>query len=154
MRQIEKLSLILLLSASAAGCAEEPAAAPATHSLGVRDLPPPPSGNIRGQLVVAPALQDKVQPGDTIYLMARNAATGGVIAVSRLSAQAFPMSFELNGSHVMRQGGSLSGKVKLQARVDKDGDAMSKNPGDVVGEVQELVAVPAEGVTLTLDGVL
>src|SRR5687767_8561591 len=101
MRQIEKLSLILWLAVSAVGCAEEPAAPPVTHSFGVRDLPPPPSGSIRGQLVLAPAVQKQVQPGDTIYLMARNAATGSVIAVARLSAQAFPMSFELNGSHVM-----------------------------------------------------
>ena len=34
--------------------------------------------------------------------------------------------------------------------VDKDGDAMTKNAGDVIGEVDGLVAVPAEDVVLTL----
>ena len=66
----------------------------------------------------------------------------------------FPLNFTLTGGDVMHQQTALAGKVKLEARVDKDRDAMTKNPGDVFGETTELVAVPATGVTLVLDRLL
>jgi hypothetical protein len=40
--------------------------------------------------------------------------------------------------------------VRLEVRVDKDGDAMTKEPGDVVGESTDLVQVPTEGFKLIL----
>ncbi len=126
---------------------------PATD--GVNSIPLPPSGSIEGRIEVAPEVSDKVAPGDTIYLMARNAATGSLLAVARLEApQTFPLSFRLSAENVMHPGVSLAGKVKLEARVDKDGDAMSKNPGDVYGAVDGLVAVPAKDVVVKLDSVL
>jgi cytochrome c-type biogenesis protein CcmH len=145
--------LVLLVSLSTACNHDEPP--PAAPGLDVSDLPPPPSGTIKGQLELSPALKDKVKPGETIYLIARNAATGGIVAVQKIAApKTFPMYFELTGQNVMMPGGSLSGKLKLTVRADQDGDAGSKSPGDVVGEVKDLVTVPAENVTITLDTVL
>jgi hypothetical protein len=98
---------------------------------------------------------DKVKPGDSIYVIARNGATGAAIAVVRLTVPAqWPLPFTLSGSHTMQPGSGLFGKVKVEARVDKDGDAMTKNPGDVVGEVAGLVEVPKSDVVLSLDKVL
>ena len=53
----------------------------------------------------------------------------------------------------MVSGTKLHGKVVVTARVDKDGDAISKNPGDVTG-VSRAVDVPAAKVVVTLDTVL
>lgn len=132
-----------------------PAGHPATGMPGLGNLPTPPSGEIVGQLTVADAVKDKVAVGDTIFVMARNAATGSLVAVVRLDAPAaFPLSFTLTGGDVMHQQTALAGKVKLEARVDKDRDAMTKNPGDVFGETTELVVVPATGVSLVLDRLL
>jgi len=118
-------------------------------------IPPLPNGEIEGQLELAPGLEDKVKAGDPIFLIARNAATGSTIAVARLEAPAtFPLAFRLTGKNVMMAGRSLAGKVRVLARVDKDGAALSKNPGDVVGEVKGLVQVPAKNVVLQLDTVL
>ena len=47
----------------------------------------------------------------------------------------------------------MKAPVSLQVRVDKDGDAITKNPGDVVGAVT-LKTLPAEHLALTLDQVL
>src|SRR5689334_16758997 len=89
------------------GC--DTATPPPAHGLDVSSLPPPPSGHIRGRLELAPGLSAKVAAGDTVYLIARNAATGGVIAVQKLAApKAFPLPFELTGANVMMAGGSLS----------------------------------------------
>ncbi len=121
----------------------------------MEQIPALPNGEIEGQLELAPGLEDKVKAGDPIFLIARNAATGSTIAVARLEAPAsFPMPFRLTGKNVMMAGRSLAGKVRVLARVDKDGEALSKNPGDVVGEVKGLVEVPAKNVILQLDKVL
>jgi hypothetical protein len=141
------------------GCKKEPAAVAAPSAAGeakpvvdLGEIPPPAGGDISGEIQVAPAVADKVKAGDTIFIIARNAATGTAVAVARVIApDKFPVPFTLTGSHNMQGGSGLFGKVKLQARVDKDGDAMTKNPGDVIGEVPNLVQVPATGVVLTLD---
>jgi cytochrome c-type biogenesis protein CcmH len=149
--------LVLLLPA---GCHKEQVPSPpppgaAKPAIDVSSLPAPPAGEITGTIEVASAVADKVKPGDTIYVIARNAATNAAVAVVKLTApDRFPIAFTLSGSHTMTPGSGLYGKVKLQARVDKDGDAMTKNPGDVVGEVPDLVEVPKSGVVLTLDKVL
>ncbi len=52
----------------------------------------------------------------------------------------------------MIAGTQLTGDVVVIARYDQDGDAISKQPGDVLGQLH--VTVPAENVVLTLDNVL
>jgi hypothetical protein len=136
------------------GAAAETVAAPASTSA-MDGLPELPSGEIRGTLAVADAVKAQVAAGDVIFVMARNAATGTLIAVTRLEAPAqFPLAFELTAANVMHTKTSLAGKVRLEARVDKDRDAMTRNPGDVVGDLPDLVAVPAESVVLTLSHAL
>ncbi len=156
-------SLFLVPVALAASCRDQ--SAPASSSLSVTkaepgkpkidigELPPPPTGEIKGKLELDSSLASKVAAGDIIYIIARNPATGSAVAVTRTVAPAkFPADFVLSGGHAMSPGqGGLFGKVRLTARVDKDGDPTSKNPGDVVGELTELVEVPAQGVVLKLD---
>ncbi len=151
MRSLPVITLVLF------GCADQapPPAAPAKMGLDLSAVPPPPSGHIKGTLELAPAVQTSVKAGDTIFLMARNAGTGAVVAVAKLSASgSFPMPFELTGQNVMMPGGALAGRLQLSARVDKDGNATTKAAGDVVGEVKDLVEVPRQDVVLVLDKVL
>ena len=170
MRPTTLLRIALAAAISSVGCrgGEAPSTADATQTatssaplapshpptLGT-SIPPLPSGDISGELVLPEQLKKNVAAGDVIFLIARNAATGQTIAVSKLVAPAtFPLPFSLSGAHVMFPGASLAGKVRLLARVDKDGDAMTKNPGDVVGEMGDLVLVPAKNVQLALDTLL
>lgn len=121
----------------------------------IDEIPPPPSGQISGRLELSGKVADAVEAGDVIYVIARNAATSRTIAVSRLAApEKFPLPFALGEDNVMIPGNSLAGKVRVLARVDKDGDALSKNAGDVVGKVDALVEVPANDVVINLDEVL
>lgn len=112
---------------------------------------------IAGQLKLDGKTKDKVKNGDTIFLVVRGAAIGAapgpVLAVRRVEAAAFPMQFQIDSRDAMVAGTAMKPPVTLTVRVDKDGDAMSKNPGDVVGTVT-LKALPAEKLTLTLDTVL
>lgn len=143
---------------SAAPAGEHPGSAAAGGEHPGSAAPPQPAApvvRVRGILELADAMQGKVAAGDPIFLMARSASTGGMIAVTRLTAPAeFPLTFSLSTADVMIPGAVLEGQVRLSARVDKDGEAMSKEPGDVVGQLAEPVSLPVEKVVLRLDTAL
>lgn len=111
---------------------------------------------LRGTLKLGDNVRDKVQAGATLFLAARAFSPGGapgqVLAVKRLTAGSWPMTFELTGSDVMIAGTSLQGKVVLTARIDQDGEAMTKQPGDIEGQLGP-IEVPNSSVELTLDTV-
>ena len=114
-----------------------------------------PAGDLTGRIEVAPAVANRIKAGDTIFIMARDHSTNAMVAVVKLTApETFPLTFKLTAQNVMLPGAALRGPVKLSARVDKDGDALSKNAGDVVGEIAAPVQIPADGVVLTLSDVL
>ena len=112
---------------------------------------------IVGSLAVPPGIKDKIQPGDTIFLVVRRAVEGPtpgpILAVKRLEAKTFPQPFSVDGRDAMMPGTALAGKVIVTVRVDKDSNATTKNPGDVVG-TSTVLEPPAKQVIITLDKVL
>ena len=134
-----------------------PHGAPSKEPMTPGDIAFDKSTVIAGQLKLDGTTKDKVKSGDTIFVVVRGAAVGAapgpVLAVRRLEAAAFPMPFQIDSRDAMVAGTAMKAPVTLTVRVDKDGDAMSKNPGDVVGTVT-LKALPTEKLALTLDTVL
>ena len=63
----------------------------------------------------------------------------------------FPLRYTLTGRHVMTPGTVLSGSVRVSARVDQDGDALSKQPGDLTGAHPKAVRVSGDPIHFTLD---
>jgi cytochrome c-type biogenesis protein CcmH len=113
-----------------------------------------PNARLVGTLVVADAVKSEVKPGDVIFLVARQddgSDKGTILGVKRFTASGAPIPFVLDGHDAMFPGVQFAGKVLLTARVDKDGDAITKNPGDVVGAVH--VEVPAKDIRLVIDTV-
>ena len=128
-----------------------PAATPATPAA---PAPAAGGGTLEGTIVVAPALADQVKPGDTLFLVARAVdASGNVqrmpVAVDRAQVTSFPLAFKLSAGNVMVAGTPFAGPMQLTARIDKDGEAMTREPGDIEGTVK--VTVPQKGITITLD---
>src|SRR5205085_708916 len=77
---------------------------------------------------------------------------GPPLAVKKLVAgAAWPMAFSVDGRDAMFPGTQLAGKVTVNVRVDKDGDAITKNPGDVTGTAA--IVPPADKLVVTLDTV-
>ena len=128
---------------------------------------PPPDPNrpvddskyIAGTVDVPAALRSKVPSGAAIFLSvrARDAATGqGVgtpLAVDRLvSTGTWPLSWKLTEAQAMVGGTGFAGEVVVSARFDQDGDAMTKQPGDVTGKAA--ATIPAAGVAIVLDTAL
>ena len=95
-----------------------------------------PGAPLAGKLLLADAVKDHVAKGDVIFLVARQddgSEKGSIVAVRKLTAGDWPQPFQLDGRDAMSAGTKFEGKLVVTARVDKDGDAISKQPGDVLG---------------------
>ena len=70
-----------------------------------------------------------------LYIVARPAgAQGGPpLAVKRVVAPAFPVVFSLGPGDVMIQGTAFEGPLNLTARLDSDGDPLTREPGEPAG---------------------
>ncbi len=77
-----------------------------------------------------------------------------ILAVDKIALdgpQDFPLRYTLTGRHVMTPGTILSGAIRISARVDQDGDALSKQPGDLVGAHPKAAMVGGDQIHFTLD---
>ena len=118
---------------------------------------------ILGSLQLPAEHKDKVKAGDTIFIVVRRFsndpaaptnAPGNILAVKKIDAAAtFPQPFAIDNRDAMMAGTALTGKVVVSVRVDKDGNATTKNPGDVTG-VSTVLEPPAKQVIIKLDKVL
>ncbi|MBX2812181.1 MAG: hypothetical protein KTR25_10235 [Myxococcales bacterium] len=90
---------------------------------------------ISGTITVAPGLEDAIGASDVLFIMARaikDGKQGQLIAVMRRKLQKdnLPMRFELSSADVMT-GAPFAGPFIVYARLDKDGDPMSKTAQDL-----------------------
>jgi hypothetical protein len=129
----------------------EPAPAPAPAQLA--QAQPTAGDTISGTIRLDPALEGSVPPGALLFVIARGAgvAAGPPMAVLRVPDPQFPMSFEIGPGNVMVPGMRFSGDIDLLARVDGDGNAMTKLPGDLSGQTREPHRPGATGVSIVLD---
>jgi hypothetical protein len=74
---------------------------------------------------------------------------GSLVAVKRFTAASFPIEFTMSKADMMFQNGAFEGALTLSARVDKDGDPITRKKGDVFGTVDG-VKVGASGVEIAL----
>ncbi|RJP67988.1 MAG: c-type cytochrome biogenesis protein CcmI [Comamonadaceae bacterium] len=113
-----------------------------------------PAG-ISGRVEIAPALRERLQPGDTLFIIARTPQGPRLpLAVLRLPATAAPTEFALGDEHAMAADHKLSGQaqVVVEARVSRSGNAMPQ-AGDVLGRTGT-IASTARGVRVVVDQVV
>jgi hypothetical protein len=127
-------------------------------------LPPPdpnrkidPDHRVTGTIKVHAKAKDRVKAGGAVFVIVKQAGPDGApagppLAVDKLMWQGDSLKFSMTDAQSMIAGTVLAGDVVVTARFDQDSDALSKQPGDVVGTVR--AKVPADNVTLTLDDVL
>lgn len=104
---------------------------------------------IRGVLELAPGTR---APGGVLFLIARTAAAGPPLAVKRLPAGPFPMAFEIGPGDVMLPGLRFAGEIRLSARIDSDGDPLTRSEADLTAELSTPVRPGASDIVLTLAG--
>ncbi len=138
-------------AASGGGGAQAAAATPQGPSKAATD-----SKAIRTQVRLAPDLQGRVSPGDTVFIYAR--AMDGPrmpLAIVRKQVSDLPLTLTLDDSQAMSPAMSLSRfpRVSLEARISRSGNAMTQS-GDLKGVVQPVSPGQKEVVQLTIDEVV
>ena len=118
-------------------------------------------GTLEGTITLDPGRSADIKAGGVLFIIVRRDAgegqKGTLMASKRLEVTGpdmFPLSYEIGPENVMMGGSSLDGVVRVEARVDQDGDAISKNPGDVVGARAGAVTVGASGIDFVLKDLL
>jgi len=119
---------------------------------------PAPTGKaaaVSGTVSLSPALKDKTNPDDVVFIFAR--PTNGPrmpLAVLRARVADLPKNFTLDDSMAMSPDAKLSSasELRIEARISKGGDAIAK-PGDLSGELMS-VKPGAKNLQLSIDNVL
>ena len=71
--------------------------------------------------------------------------------MKRIEAPRFPLDFEIGPDDRMLKSMPFAGAVLLTARLDADGNATSRTPGDLQGIAGQAVSPGASGVEIVLD---
>jgi hypothetical protein len=109
---------------------------------------------IHGTIQLAKDLEGQVIPGSVLFLIARRQEGGPPLAVKRIPSPRFPLDFELGPDDRMIQALPFAGPLSLSARVDSDGNAMSRTPGDLQGEAAGPFEPGTNGIVLVIDQVV
>ncbi len=115
------------------------------------EVPTGPSGTISGTIDLDPALKDSVRAGSRMFVIARKAGERMPLAVRVTpipDGGVFPLKYTLTQADAMVKGVPFSGDVTVEARIDGDGDAISKEAGDITGAAAGSHTVTPAGVTV------
>jgi len=103
---------------------------------GPKEAPKAPAGpRIEGSVRLEPGRAADTGSRSTLYIVARAAGTQGgpPLAVKRIVGPTFPVSFSLGAGDVMMPGMAFEGPLNLSARLDRDGDPLTREPGEPAG---------------------
>ncbi len=110
--------------------------------------------SIAGTVRLAPGRTAEAGERSTLFIVARSpgAGPGAPLAVKRIVRPSFPVSFTLGPGDVMIPGTAFDGPVDLSARLDRDGDPLTREPGDPAGVYPGNPAAPgARNVAIVLE---
>lgn len=127
-----------------AGAPAAPMATAAPASSGMPASGAASGASVRVTLDLDPSVKQRT---GIVFVIVRNPAGGPPVAVKRVVAASFPFNLELTSADSM-MGQSLPPSFRLEARLDSDGNAMTKPPSDP-SAMQEGVA-PGASVRLAL----
>ena len=95
-----------------------------------------------------------VPDGAVLFIIARRGEAGPPLAVKRIAAPSFPLDFTLGPEDRMIQALPFEGPLRISARLDADGNATTRAPGDLQGAAPDTVEPGATGVPVLIDEVL
>ena len=109
--------------------------------------------NISGKIELSAELKSKIKPGDIVMVIARKPGERMPVAVLKVPASDFPMSFALNDSLAMNPSAPLSQltEANVEVRISKTGMARPE-PGDLISTAQT-IQVGAKDVRLLVNQV-
>jgi cytochrome c-type biogenesis protein CcmH len=134
--------------------AEMPASGTPAQKTAVAPKTATPGQTISGKITVDAKLKEKIDKQAALFLIARPAggAAAPPLAVKKIDKPTFPLSYSLGQENVMMQGMPFAGKINISARLDKDGNAMTREAGDLLGDYKKNpVEVGSQNVDIILD---
>jgi cytochrome c-type biogenesis protein CcmH len=110
------------------------------------------SGPIVGRIELPSELANARPAGGVLFVIARSQGGRGgpPLAVLRISDPAFPLDFSIGPENVMIPSMRFEGPISLSARLDADGNAMTRSEEDLSSPVQEALSPGTTGVELRL----
>ena len=139
--------------------AAKPASMPSGHPSSQPQQPVAEKNYVYGEISLDPSLVGSVKQGSVLFVVVRRHVEGGkgmLIAATKqanITKDSFPLKYVVKQQDAM-MGAPLVGKVTVSARIDQDGDAISKQPGDLVAEPGAPVMVGENPVKLTISKAL
>ncbi len=168
---MKRIVLLVVAGAFAVACEKqpEPAAKPISVAGDSQPEPkePPPhapvaamGGAVSKELLVEGVIEAgegvTLPASGTLFVMGRlkrEGAQGPLVLTRRVHPVKLPMEFSLTGADLMMQGVELPEEFALSVRLDQDGDAISRTPGDLTGEIAT-VQKGQKGVKLVLESTI
>ena len=117
-----------------------------------------PNKSLSGTIKPNSDTRDRIRPGTVIFLSVKRADSktgqpiGSPLAVKRLVLSSWPLWFQVTEENAMIRGTDFSGDVVIVAWTDQDHDAITKQHGDVKGQVR--AKIPQKDLALVLDTVI
>jgi cytochrome c-type biogenesis protein CcmH len=111
---------------------------------------PDPRRKIAGTVTLGDGVRRNAPADGTLFVIARQGA-GPPLAVKRIIAPKFPVTFTLGPEDVMVKGPEFAGTVTLIARLKRDGRVGTAERGDLEGMAPGPVAVGTTDARITLD---
>jgi hypothetical protein len=107
---------------------------------------------ISGTIALDPSIAHSITGKALVFVIARTGSAGGKgvhpVFAKRLDVTSFPVAFSLSAQDSM-MGQAAPAKVSLEARIDLDGDAMTREPGAPSAKIDS-VAIGSSNVSLVL----
>ena len=108
---------------------------------------------ITGTVAIGSEIQIDDPSRSMLFVIARKhgVTSGPPVAVLRIPSPRFPMPFEIGPADVMIPSMRFEGDLSISARLDGDGNAMTRTPGDLQGSTTDPLQPGARNVEVLLD---
>ncbi len=106
-----------------------------------------------GTVRVSDELASRIPPGATLFVFARTQPGMPPTAAKKIDGASFPLTFSLGPEDRMIAQFPFEGPFTINARIDADGNAMTRNPGDLQGSSEGHLP-GEEGIEVLIDEVL
>jgi cytochrome c-type biogenesis protein CcmH len=132
---------------------DKPPALQQTGTTAAGSTTAPGGAEISGTVEITSRLARQATTGATLFIYAKQPnAPGPPLAVLRVRAEHWPVTFTLNDGNAMVPGRNLSNAndVQIEARISKNGDALPQS-GDLVGSVTSVNPRGGHPVKISID---
>ncbi|MGH7827962.1 MAG: cytochrome c-type biogenesis protein CcmH [Candidatus Binatia bacterium] len=110
---------------------------------------------ITGKITIDPKVKSQLDGKAALFIIARSTVGAGPpLAVKKIERPTFPLNYSLGSENMMMRGGSFTGKLNISVRLDKDGDPLTREAGNLLGESKKNpVEVGSNNVDIVIDQV-